>query len=303
MKKKIVMLLCFVWSFMMIGCTDSKDGVATNVYYMDTTGNALVKEEYFCRQASPESAVRELIEAMQKPEEPKEMQSAIPKSVQIESIELGNGNLDITFNESYLGLSKSAELLLRAAVVQTVTQLSDVTYVAFYVGDELIEDSEGEPIGYMCAENFVQNTGSSLKSYQETDLKLYFSDKDGTKLMRETRSKVHYNINTSIEKLVVEQMMKGPSSDKRSATIPSTVKLLGVSVKDGICYVNFNSAFLTEGYNQKPEVAIYSIVNSIIANGHASRVQILIDGSNDVKFKGTVDLSVPLSWQTDLIEE
>ena len=97
--------------------------------------------------------------------------------------------------------------------------------------------------------------------------------------------------------------MKGPNSDKRSATIPNTVKLLGVSVREGICYVNFSSSFLEDGYNQKPEVAIYSIVNSIIANGNATKVQILIDGSKGTTFKGTVDLSEPLEWKTDLIEE
>ena len=97
--------------------------------------------------------------------------------------------------------------------------------------------------------------------------------------------------------------MKGSNTDKKNTTIPDTVKLLGVSVKDGICYVNFASAFLTDGYNQKPEVAIYSIVNSIIANGNVAKVQILVDGSTDVKFKGTVDLSEPLEWKADLIEE
>ena len=155
----------------------------------------------------------------------------------------------------------------------------------------------------MCAEDFVQNTGYSLKNYQSTELKLYFSSNDGTKLVAEKREDVHYNINTSIEKLAVEQLMKGTTSDKRNATIPTNVKLLGVAVKDGICYVNFDSAFLTNTLNQKPEVTIYSIVNSIIANGNASKVQILIDGSSDVTFMGSIDLGSPLEWKADLIEE
>ena len=32
-------------------------------------------------------------------------------------------------------------------------------------------------------------------------------------------------------------------------------------------------------------------------------VQILVDGSSDVMFMGTVDLSEPLGWKADLIEE
>lgn len=303
MKKKIGMILCLVWSVMIVGCSNKDKGTAMNIYYVNPEGYALVQEEYFRKMEDGEAAVAEVLEVLQYPEDVKDFQTPIPVSVQVQSFRVKDQILELTFNEKYTELTKSSEILLRAAVVQTMTQLPEIKYVSFYVGDEPLKTSSGDAIGMMCAEDFVQNTGSSLKSYQETDLKLYFADKEGIHLTLEKRTQIHYNINTSIEKLVVEQLMKGSNSDKKSATIPSTVKLLGVSVKDGICYVNFDSAFLTDGYNQKPEVAIYSIVNSIIANGNVAKVQILVDGSGDVKFKGTVDLSEPFEWKADLIEE
>lgn len=67
--------------------------------------------------------------------------------------------------------------------------------------------------------------------------------------------------------------------------------------------MNLDSTFLTEGYNQKPEVAIYSIVNSIIESGNASRVQILVNGASDVTYKGSIQLDRPLEWNSELIEE
>lgn len=303
MKKKIGMILCLVWSFIMIGCSNKDKGIAMNVYYINPDGNALVQEEYFRQAAGAEAGIEEILGVLQNPKDIKEYQPTIPAAVEVESFRLKNEKLELTFSEEYSELTKSSEVLLRAAVVQTLVQLPDVRYVSFYVEDEPLKDLSGNAIGMMCAEDFVQNTGSSLKSYQETNLKLYFANKEGTKLVSENRTEIHYSVNTSIEKLVVEQLMKGSSSDKRSTTIPSTAKLLGVSVKDAICYVNFDSSFLTDGYNQKPEVAIYSIVNSIIANGNATKVQILVDGSGDVTFKGTMDLSEPLEWRADLIEE
>lgn len=303
MKKNICMILCLIWSFMMIGCSNDDKGTAMNIYYLNLDGNALVQEEYFRKAEKGQAAISEVLEALRNPEDVKEFQTTIPASLEIKSFRLNDQILELTFHEEYLELTKSAEVLLRAAVVQTLVQLPEVKYVSFYIGEEPLKNSSGNAIGMMCAEDFVQNTGSSLKSYQETDLKLYFADKEGTKLVQEKRTQIHYNINTSIEKLVVEQLMKGTGSDKRSATIPNTVKLLGVSVKDGICYVNFDSAFLTDGYNQKPEVAVYSIVNSIVANGNVTKVQILVDGSTDVKFKGTVDFREPLEWKAELIEE
>lgn len=302
MKKIVCMILCTIWCAMMIGCSKDKEGTKMNILYVNVERNALVQEEYLRKEEDLEASIQEVIKALKNPESEKEVKSAIPKGVKIDAFRVKDKYLELVFNEEYLQMNKSSEVLLRAAVVQTLVQIPEIQYVSFYIGDEALKNASGTPIGYMCAEDFLQNTGSSLKTYQTTDLKLYFSNNDGTMLKSEKQSNIHYNVNTSVEKLVVEQLMKGTSSDKRSSTIPKTVKLLGVSVKDGICYVNFDSSFLTGGFNQKPEVTIYSIVNSIIENGNVTRVQILVDGSNDVVFN-TISLREPFEWKADLVEE
>lgn len=302
MKRIYGLILCLLWCVLLSGCTKEK-GTEMQIYCVNSEGNTLVQQEYFRKETDLEKSVQEIIDAMLQPVDDKEFQSAIPKTVEIEKFRISDNKLEFTFNSKYLELPKGTEVLLRAAVVHTFVQLPEVQFVSFYIGEEPLKDSSGNAIGLMRAEDFVQNTGAALKSIQVTDLKLFFSDKQGTMLSLEKRTDVHYNTNTSVEKLVVEQLMKGPSSDKRSATIPNTVKLLGVSLKDGTCYVNFDSAFLTDGYNQKPEVTIYSIVNSIVANGNATKVQILVDGSSDVTFMGAIDLRGPLEWKADLVEE
>ena len=97
--------------------------------------------------------------------------------------------------------------------------------------------------------------------------------------------------------------MKGTSSTSNQSVIPKTTKLLGVSVKDGVCYVNFDSKFVTDSYDLNPEVTIYAIVNSIIANANVTKVQILIEGANDVMYKNIVDLSKPLEWNVEIVKE
>ncbi len=302
MKRIISVILCVLCCITLFGCSGKKSGTKMNIYYVNVERNALVQEEYYRQEEELESSIQEVIKALKNPESQKEVKSAIPKGVKIESFRVNSQYLELVFNEEYRQMSKSTEILLRAAIVQTLVQLPEIRYVAFYIGDEALRNLSGNVIGYMSAEDFLQNTGSSLKSYQTTDLKLYFSNTDGTALRTEKRSNIRYGVNSSVEKLVVEQLMKGTSSDKRSATIPKSVKLLGVSMKDGICYVNFDSTFLTEGFNQKPEVTIYSIVNSIIENGNATQVQILVDGSNDVEFN-TISLKEPLQWNADIVEE
>lgn len=302
MKKNICMILCLIGSILLIGCSKDREGTEMNIYYVNVDENALVQEKYVRVKTGSTEIVTEVLEALTKPADTKRCKSAIPASVKVEKFRINGRQLELEFNDEYLKMNKSTEVLLRAAVVQTMVQIPEIRFVSFYVGGNALKNSAGKAIGMMCAEDFVQNTGSSLRSYQSTDLKLYFANKDGTELSAEKRNDIHYNINTSIEKLVVEQLMKGTTSDKRSSTIPNSVKLLGVSVKEGICYVNFDSSFLSSEFNQKPDVAIYSIVNSIIANGNATRVQILVDGSSGILFMGSVDLSEPLEWKANLIE-
>lgn len=302
--KKIICVILVIASFVgLTGCAKEKETVSVNLFYVNLDGNALIQEVCDIPEGDTKELLEQVLQTMEKPRTGVEYQSAIPKGVELTEYRLKDNMVQLEFNEEYLKMKKSTEILLRAAFVQAVVQLPGVDFVSFYVEDMPLEDNAGNIVGYMRAEDFVQNTGSALSSYQVTDLRLYFATEDGTHLKVERRKDIHYNTNTSIEKLVVEQLMKGPNSDKVSATISNAIKLLGVSVKDGICYVNFDSSFLTEGYNQIPEVTIYSIVNSIIANGNATSVQILVEGSNEGTYKGSVDFSDPLQWKAELLEE
>ena len=58
----------------------------------------------------------------------------------------------------------ASEVLLRAAVVQTLVQIAGVDYIDFFIEDEPLTDRNGNLIGYMRAEDFIQNTCSSLHS-------------------------------------------------------------------------------------------------------------------------------------------
>ncbi len=64
--------------------------------------------------------------------------------------------------------------------------------------------------------------------------------------------------------MLVEQLIKGPSSDNETAVIPAETKVLSVSVKDHICYVNLDKGFLDTTNVMNPELPVYAIVNTII---------------------------------------
>ena len=303
MRKVVLLFLLSILALTFVGCSEKENGMEMTIYYVNSDENALVQEEYNLMAVDTKPQIEEILTAMKNADHNVNYHSAIPEELEVKEFRYRNKRLDLVFSEEYNSIPKGREVLLRAALVQTLVQIPEVSVVSFYIESQPLTTLSGEVIGYMRAEDFVQNTGSILKSYKTTDLRLYFSNTEGTALVTQKKSNVRYGSNTSIEKLAVEQLMKGTSSDKSKSPIPSNAKLLSVSLKDGVCYVNFDSTFLSEGINQIPEVTVYSIVNSIIANGNATKVQILVEGSSDVKLMGTFDLNRIFEWNAEIIGE
>lgn len=305
-RKVCAFILCAAIAIFMAGCMkiEKKSTSAMFLYYVNSTGTALEKEAYERQGETAENGVEEVLAELKKTPKSQEYKSAFPPNLSVLKWKLSEGRLDLYFDEAYRSMEKATEVFLRAAVVQTVVQIKGVEYVDFFIGSEEspLTDSAGNPQGYMRAEDFVKNTGSSLHSYQIAKLQLYFANKKGDKLGKEEVN-LRYNSNMSIEKLIVEQLIKGPASQELQATIPPDTKVLGVSIKDGICYVNFEESFLNLTYSIEPKLMVYSIVNSIIDAGNASQVQISVNGEAPAKVRGDMDLSKPLSRDLDLMEE
>lgn len=291
MKKKIVVFISVVLCCLLCACSsEQKKENEIYVYYLNADRNALIKEIY------PILDIQETLKKL-------EFHGVLSANVKVGGFKLYNANLELYFDTNYFLLEKSEEVLTRAAIVQTFVQLERVDSVSFYIGQDPLTDSKGQVIGTMRAEDFVDNTGASVAAYQTADIILYFSDSEGTRLKEKTIQNVRYNANISIERVIMEQLINGTSSTGYRSTVPKSATLLGVSVKEQVCYVNLDSKFITDSYDLDPEVAIYSIVNSLIANGTVSKVQILIDGSSNVVYKNSVDLGRPLVGNAKLLKE
>ena len=152
------------------------------IYYVNVEGTGLVKEEIQLKGTSAEEQVRNVLKAMRRVEDTTEYQSAFAEEAKLEKWELSDECVKLYFDDGYEKLSGERELLLRAAVVQTLTQIDGVDDVRFFIEDEPLKDQHGRELGAMNAEDFVENTGSRftlirLKSFgfifrmlRETDL-------------------------------------------------------------------------------------------------------------------------------------
>lgn len=272
------------------------------IYYLNAEQTGLVEEAYTGETKDAQKAVEEMLECLRKGTDKIEEQSVLPEEVEILKYDLQDVKLTLYFNTAYMKMNPVQEVLCRAALVRSLTQLDGVKRVAFYVDGEPLKNRDGKEYGYFQADDFVQNTGASIHSYEKIELKLYFADETGEKLVMEQVS-VQHDSNQALEKAIVEQLMRGPSDANNRRTIPKETHLLGVSIKDSICYLNFDEGLKNIVPGIKPEVVIYSIVNSVMESSAVSKVQIAVNGDSNFMFQESIDLSETLSRNYELIEE
>ena len=201
--------------------------------------------------------------------------------------------LRLYFAPSYSELSKGREVLTRAAIVRSFCQLDGISQVEFYVGDMPLIGFNGVVTGAMSADQFIDNAGNEINAYEQTTISLYLTDETGSTL-REIHRDCVYNSNISIDKLVVEEIIRGPENGEEKYLYPvisPMTKVISVTTADGTCYVNLDSGFLEKQGNVTPEVAIYSIVNSLVEQPNINKVQISVDGNSDIMFMETIPLT------------
>ena len=161
-------------------------------------------------------------------------------------------------------------------------------------------DLAGKPVGMMAASDFIESV-SDVNTFEETSMTLFFADETGQRLVEEEREVVH-SMNTSLEKLVVEELMKGPQLGGRFPTLPPDLKLLNVSVNENVCYINFDSAFLNRTLAVAEYIPIYSIVNTVCEISNVNKVQITVNGSQNVKFRDVIDLTTQFERNLEIGE-
>lgn len=308
MMKRFYQMICILLAAGLLagtsGCQkrEPKKEAKYTIYQINQSGTALISKEYDGTGGTVDEEVKGMLSAMQKCDDEVEMQAAVPKKVKLEKYTLDDEKLILYYNAAYVKMDTVREVLCRAALVRSLTQIDGVDLVMIYADGKPLKDKKGNLYGYQQAEDFVQNTGSSINSFQEMEITLYYADASGGGLVKEKDS-VRYNSNESKERVAVEQLMRGPEKSSVLATIPKGTKLLGVSIKDGICYLNFDEGLRNITPGVSPEVVIYSIVNSVIDAGNVSKVQISINGESSIVYQESIKLDEPLSKNQAIIKE
>ena len=279
-----------------------QEGTAYKIYYVNNEETKIVEREYVSGTTDGRLLMEELLEQLTHISEKMDYETLLGKEISVEGHTLDNGLLTLDFGESYHNLKGTREILVRASIVRTLTQIPDVERMAFTVRGEQLTDAAGAAVGVMAADTFIENAGNEINAYEKVDLKLYFANETGECLVEENRRNVVYNSNISLEKLVVEKVVEGPMTEGAYPTVNPTTKIVSVTVKDGTCYVNLNNDFLNQPYNVASDVTIYSITNSLVELSNVNRVQIAVNGESNISYRENMSLNNVFERNLDILE-
>ena len=113
-----------------------------------------------------------------------------------------------------------------------------------------------------------------------------------------------YDGSMSLEKMVMLMLIQGPDENSRTyyPVISPNVKLLNITLRENVCYVNFDSAFIDEAPAVKDYIALYSVVNTLTSLPEVDQVQILVNGSSDIVFRDNYSLAEKYAGDLSYLE-
>lgn len=289
----------------MAGCgREEPDGTPIDISYLNKNETKLVAETHYLTSTDTKDMIVEVLTLLCSVPDNKELKATLTSGINIITYTYDGEQVIVSLGEKYKELSRTTEVLTRAALVRSLTNIPEVNYVMLTVNGESLTDTSGNAIGVMTADMFVNNAGTQVEAVEsKVTLRLYFANEEGDGLVAVNRELAHNAdvSNVPMEKLVVEQLISGPASDETYPTISPGTKLVNSTVKDGVCYLIFDSTMLTAVNNVTTDVTVYSIVNSLVELSNINKVQISIDGNKDGKFRDKYEASTVFERNLSLV--
>lgn len=305
----IAMLIIVILSF--VGCGKINEDSSSiehetegvEIYYLNSEGTGLLSYWYdFPKEPKDDQeAVQWIMKQLATSPDLSEYKAVITKNMGFQKVNVQDSYISLDFGAGYAKLDPVTEILCRAAIVKSVTQISTISNVEITMNGQPIMNQDGQVVGSMNGDSFIDED-TLLSSYGiYGEISLYFADSSGTKLVEE-QTQLDMGTHSPIEKKVIEQLIKGPDKESLQRTIPKETKVIKTSVKDGICYVDLNTKFLDGVSGVNDEVVIYSIVNSLVELPTINKVQFTIEGERIKKYRETIPFDGTFERNLDIIQ-
>lgn len=301
LKKSAALLLALLLLLSACGRSPDSGSNSIELYFLDLEGKTMVTE----RRTVPDYtddvltfAVNELLNGPAAVDHKR----AIPENTRLIDIELNGSTATVNLSSEFDTGENLAKLWSRYTLINTVCSVKGIDKTQILVeGKKITSISSGEPLGKMGKEDIVTDT-TKIES-DTVKAVFYYADSNVMYLVPEEKQVVSKE-GEKLELTIMNELLKGPQTKELYAIIPPDVKVLSVETKDGVCFVNLSSEFISKasGGSSAELLTVYSIVNTLCNLKNVDKVQILVEGKKTEAF-GSMDLSQPLEPDSEIISK
>ncbi len=250
--------------------------VMINIYFADSENSAVIPEKR--EVAVKDGAIlKAAVMAILEGPRDKNLRKTIPEGTILNSINLKGDVAVVDFSKSFTQAGGVAEIVERASLVNTLTDIAGVKKVKILVDGKSLVGPSGMPIGELTR---VALDEDGLPVPGELKIvTIYFGNSNADAVIPEKRQ-VTVNAGEPLEAVIFRELQEGPETKGLFEIIPRGTKLLDISTSDGTCTLNLSKEFVDNhnGGTAGESMTINSIVNSLTEIPQIKKVKFLIEG-------------------------
>lgn len=302
-------LLLAVMMILGVGCvrTESEDEnkeiqKTVSLYFGNSDGTDLVEERLSVKDIAPEKIPEYVMEQLLDGPKKQENKRIIRAGTSLLGVSVEKGGATVNLSREFYNEESIMDVLASASIVKSLCSVRGIGNVEILIeGAELSFADDGSAVGGIKDNDLVFDADALMQD--ESNITLYFSDAEASCLVREIR-RVKVPKGESMEKVVVSELIKGPQKEKTYKTIPQETKIRSVETKDGVCFVNLSSEFISKhsGGTAAELLTVYSIVNSLTELSNVEKVQFLIEGEKKDVFIHMV-FNEPIARDVSMVQK
>ena len=164
---------------MLTGCKQEEtEGTAAMMSYIGAQNNKVVEKEVYLLGESVEAQLEEVLTLLATAPKKLEYQVPISQGITVLTTNITNNSLVLNLSKEYKQLNTLMEILTRASLVKSITQIEGIDSVTIHIDGEPLRDSLDKAIGAMTADMFIDNAGEEISTYEKVTIRLYFANEE-----------------------------------------------------------------------------------------------------------------------------
>ena len=220
--------------------------------------------------------------------------SPFPAGIAFSDVRIQDGMLTLRLSEQYAQLSGAARTEAAACLTLTFTQVRTIERVCIETDDGVNE--EQRQATYSAADFVLRDTSVTNPEWTAT---LYFWSPSSRQVRTEKRT-VAYQTQDELPRLVLEQLLAGPTIQNLTNAVPQCTQCVDLSLSGGVCSVVLSQEFAACDTDvQTAQLAVRTLAATLCALPEVQSVQLSVIGTEDLAYCSIREALTPAdNWFT-----